>query len=123
MRVPEGPGYEVSTHMLDSAARYLNDQAQALAGVRNSFNDLCYGVSKAFGSSPAAAAFNDFFSAWFSALDGQAETMGVLADATQQAATVYDHAARAPLGYIQAIPQPPPPQQPPPPGPYRPPMA
>lgn len=98
--------------MLYSAAQYLNDQAQSLASVRNSFNDACYAASRAFGSGPAASAFNDFFTAWFSALDGQAETMGSVADATEQCAVVYDHAERTVLGDIAAMPTAPP--QPPP---------
>jgi hypothetical protein len=90
--------------MLNSAAQYLNDQAQSLASVRNSFNDACYSAGKAFGSSSAASAFNDFFEAWFSALDGQAETMGSVADATQQCAVIYDHAERSVLGEVAAMP-------------------
>lgn len=113
MRVPgPGPGYIVSSHMLYSAARYLNDQAQDLARTRNTFNDACYAASHAFGSGPAASALNDFFTAWFSALDGQAETLGSVADATQQCAVVYDHAERTVLGYVPAMPTAPPPQSP-----------
>ena len=97
--------------MLNSAAQYLNDNAQSLASVRNSFNDACYPAENAFGSSPAASAFQDFFAAWFSALDAQAETMGSVADATQQCAVVYDHAERSVLGDIAAMPTAPPPKQ------------
>jgi hypothetical protein len=86
--------------MLDSAAQYLNDQAQSLATERDSF----YSAGKAFGSGPVASAFNDFFEAWFSALDGQAETMGSVADATQQCAVIYDHAERSVLGDIERAP-------------------
>lgn len=114
MLVPDsGPGYTVSSHMLYSAALYLNDQAQALASARNAFNDACYAASRAFGSGQAASALNEFFTAWFSALDGQAETMGSVADATEQCAVVYDHAERTVLGQIAAMPTAPPPQQPP----------
>jgi hypothetical protein len=96
--------------MLNSAAQYLNDQAASLASVRNAFNDACYAADKAFGSSAAAATFEEFFSAWFAALDGQAETLGSVADATQQCAVVYDHAERSVLGDIAAMPTAPPPQ-------------
>jgi hypothetical protein len=96
--------------MLYSAAQYLNDQAQSLADVRNSFNDVCYSGEKAFGSSQAASAFVEFFTAWFSALDGQAETMGSVADATEQCAVLYDHAERTVLGALPAMPTAPPPQ-------------
>lgn len=99
--------------MLYSAARYLNDQAQSLADARNSFNDVCYAAEKAFGAGPAASAFNDFFTAWFSALDAQAETMGSVADATEQCAVVYDHAERTVLGNIPAMATAPPPKPPP----------
>lgn len=97
--------------MLYPAALYLNDQAQALAGARNSFNDACYAAARAFGSGLAASAFNDFFTAWFSALDAQAETMGSAADATEQCAVIYDHAERTVLGDIAAMPTAPPPAQ------------
>jgi hypothetical protein len=90
--------------MLNSAAQYLNDQAQSLAGVRDSFNDACDSAGKAFGSSSAASAFNYFFEAWFAGLDGQAETMGSVADATQQCAVIYDHAERSVTGYVAAMP-------------------
>jgi hypothetical protein len=103
--------------MLYSAAQYLNDQALSLADVRNSFNDSCYSADKAFGSGQAASAFREFFTAWFSAFDGQAETMGSVADATEQCAVIYDHAERAVLGVIPAMPtaapQPKPAPQPP----------
>jgi len=99
-----GPGYVVSTHMLYSAAQYLNGQAQSLAGARDSFNDSCYQAESAFGSGPAASAFKDFFTAWFSALDAQAETLGSVADATEQCAVIYDHAERTVLGIIPAMP-------------------
>jgi hypothetical protein len=89
-----GTGYTVSTHMLNSAAQFLNDQAQMLADVRDSFNDACYSAENAFGSGQVTSAFNEFFTAWFSAFDGQAETMGSVADATQQCAVIYDHAER-----------------------------
>lgn len=99
-----GPGYVVSTHMLYSAAQYLGGQAESLASARDSFNDSCYGAENAFGSGPAASAFIDFFTAWFSALDAQAETMGSVADATEQCAVIYDHAERTVLGIIPAMP-------------------
>jgi hypothetical protein len=89
--------------MLNSAAQYLNGQAQALVGVRDSFNDACYSAGKAFGSGAAASAFNDFFKARFAGLDGQAETMGPVADATQQCAVIYDHAERPMLGEVAAM--------------------
>ncbi|HEX3650986.1 MAG TPA: hypothetical protein VHV49_21390 [Pseudonocardiaceae bacterium] len=75
-----------------------------MADVRNSFNDVCYSADKAFGSSPAASAFGEFFTAWFSAFDGQAETMGSVADATEQCAVLYDHAERTVLGSLPAMP-------------------
>jgi hypothetical protein len=96
--------------MLYSAAQYLDDQAESLADVRNSFNDACYAAGSAFGSSRAASAFGEFFTAWFSAFDGQAETMGSVADATGQCATIYDHAERTVLGVIPAMPTAPPPE-------------
>jgi hypothetical protein len=101
--------------MLYSAAQFLNDQAQSLAGVRDSFNDACYSAEGAFGAGPAASAFGEFFTAWFSALDGQAETMGSVADATEQCAVIYDHAERTVLGVIPAMPTAPPPTPAPPP--------
>src|ERR1700738_4558538 len=61
-----GPGYTVSTHMLYSAAQFLNDQAQALAGARDAFNDACYSAEGAVGGGAAASAFGEFFTAWFS---------------------------------------------------------
>ncbi|MBO0805053.1 MAG: hypothetical protein J2P25_18505 [Nocardiopsaceae bacterium] len=106
MQVPvpdSGSGYTVSTHMLYSASQYLNDQAQAIARVRDSFNGACYAGEGAFGSGPARSAFNEFFTAWFSALDGQAETMGSVADATEQCAVLYDHAERVVLGKVPAM--------------------
>ncbi len=106
-----GPGYTVSTHMLNSAATFLNDQATSLAGLRDAFNSSCDAATKAFGASPAAQAFTEFFQAWFSALDAQAETMGSVADATQQCAVIYDHAERTAMGYIPAMPTAPPPKQ------------
>ena len=56
------------------------------------------------GRGRAASAFSDFFTAWFSALDAQAETLGSVADATEQCAVIYDHAERAVLGIIPAMP-------------------
>lgn len=59
--------------------------------------------------------FNEFFTAWFTALDAQAETMGSVADATQQCAVLYDDAERTVIGDIAAMPiHPPPPPSPPP---------
>ncbi len=93
MPVPEepGPGYTVSPHMLMSVATTLNAKAEGFASLRDAFNGACRSAVGAFGGGSAAQAFNDFFQAWFSALDAQAETMGSVADATQQCAVVYDH--------------------------------
>ena len=119
-----GPGYTVSPHMLSSAATTLDGHATALASLRDSFDSSCNGAKKAFGSGAASRSFTDFFEAWFSAFDAQAETMGSVADATQQCAVIYDHAERTVLGYIPAMPTAPPPKQKPDPfGVRRPPMA
>jgi hypothetical protein len=113
-----GAGYTVSTHMLNSAASYLQGEATGVAGSRNAFNSACYTAEGAFGDGYMQKCFNDFFAAWFAALDDQAETLGSVADATQQCAVLYDHSERENLGDIAAmsIPKPapasPPPQQP-----------
>lgn len=104
-----GPGYTVSTHMLNTAASFLNGKAEALAELRDAFNSSCDAANSAFGKSSASRAFNEFFEAWFSAFDAQAETMGSVADATQQCAVVYDHAERQVQGNIPAMPTAPPP--------------
>jgi hypothetical protein len=101
--------------MLNSAAHALNGHAIALSDLRDTFNSACYAAENAFGSGSVKGCFNDFFTAWFSALDGQAETMGSVADATQQCAVLYDHVERTVLGDIAAIPTPPPAQTSPPP--------
>jgi hypothetical protein len=103
----QSPG-ALSTHMLYSAAQYLNDQARSLAAVRDSFNDVCYSAENTFGPSQAASAFGEFFTAWCSAFDGQAETMGSVGDATGQCAVIYDHAERTVLGALPAMPTAPP---------------
>lgn len=95
--------------MLNTSALFLNGKAEALAELRDGFNSTCDAAKGAFGKSPAAQAFNEFFEAWFSAFDAQAETMGSVADATQQCAAVYDHAERQTIGAIPAMPTPPPP--------------
>jgi uncharacterized protein YukE len=97
--------------MLNSAADFLNGKATALAELRDAFNSSCDGAKKAFGPSGASRSFTEFFAAWFSALDAQAETMGSVADATQQCAVAYDHAERTVLGYIPAMPTAPPPRR------------
>jgi hypothetical protein len=113
MPVPSdpGPGYTVSTHMLNTAASNLNGKAAGLAELRDAFNSACDAAKNAFGKSSASGAFNEFFEAWFSAFDAQAETMGSVADATQQCAVVYDHAERQVLGGIAAMPTAPPPSR------------
>jgi uncharacterized protein YukE len=126
MQAPDpGPGYAVSTQMLNSTAGFLNDQATGLASLRDGFNSSCDTAKNAFGSGSASQSFNEFFQAWFSAFDAQAETMGSVADATQQCAVLYDHAERTVLGYVPAMPTAPPPKQQPPSlfGNQRPPMA
>lgn len=116
MRDPgSGSGYDVSTHMLNSAAQTLNGQAIGLSELRDAFNSACYAAENSFGSGAAKGWFNEFFTAWFAALDAQAETMGSVADATQQCAVLYDHVERTVLGNIAAIPTPTPPTQTPPP--------
>lgn len=109
--------------MLNSAASNLNGQAIALSELRDGFNSSCYAAEKAFGS--AERAFNEFFTAWFSALDAQAEVMGSVADATQQCAVIYDHVERTVLGKVPAMPTKPPPKPHKPGlfGPRRPPVA
>lgn len=113
---PGGSGYTVSTHMLNSAASYLQDEATGLASARDIFNSACYGAEGAFGGGYMQKCFNEFFQAWFAALDDQAQTLGSVADATQQCAVIYDHAERETLGDIPAmsVPKPPPPASPPP---------
>lgn len=106
-----GPGYTVSPHMLNSAASNLNGQANAISELRDAFNSSCYSAENAFGSGSVKTSFNEFFTAWFPAFDAQAETMGSVADATQQCAVIYDHAERTVLGDIQAMPTAPPPQR------------
>lgn len=101
-----GPGYTVSTHMLNTAASYLNGKSEAFAALRDALNSSCDAAENSFGESPAKRAFNDFFEAWFSALDAQAEMMGSVADATQQCAVLYDHAERTVLGEVKAMPVP-----------------
>jgi hypothetical protein len=97
--------------MLNSAAGFLNGKATALAELRDAFDSSCEGAKKAFGSNGASRSLAEFFQAWFSAFDAQAETMGSVADATQQCAVTYDHAERTVLGYIPAMPTAPPPRQ------------
>jgi hypothetical protein len=100
--------------MLNSAASYLQGEAEGVAMLRDAFNSACYQAENAFGGGYMQKCFNDFFQAWFTALDDQAETMGSVADATQQCAVIYDHAERTNLGNIPAmsIPKPPPPKPP-----------
>lgn len=113
-----GPGYTVSTHMLNSAASYLRGEATGVAAARDAFNSACYTAEGAFADGYVQKCFNDFFSAWFAALDDQAETLGSVADATQQCAVLYDRAERENLGDVAAmtVPKPapanPPAQQP-----------
>ncbi len=101
-------GFAVSTHMLNSAADYLQSEATGVASSRDAFNAACYTAEGSFGDDYMRKCFNDFFAAWFGAIDDQAETLGSAADATQQCAVIYDHAERTVLGDIQAmtIPQP-----------------
>lgn len=104
MLVPDpGAGYTVSHHMLNSAAQYLQGQAEDVAVARDAFNAACYAAESAFGDGYAQECFNKFFAAWFAALDDQAQTMGSVADATQQCAVRYDHAERETLGDIPAM--------------------
>jgi uncharacterized protein YukE len=114
MPVPPEPGLgvAVSPHMLNTAALNLNYKAEALMNLRDAFNSSCYAAKDALGSGPASQALNDFFQSWFSALDAQAETMGSVADATQQCAVIYDHVDRQVLGFILAVPTAPPPSPP-----------
>ncbi len=98
-----GSGYTVSTHMLNSAASYLQGEATGVAAARDAFNSACYTAEGAFGDGFMQKCFNDFFQAWFAALDDQAETLGSVADATQQCAVIYDHAERETLGDVPAM--------------------
>ena len=111
---PPGPGLglTVSPHMLNAAASNLNGSAESLANMRDALNSSCYAARNAFGKGRAAQALEDFFQSWFSALDAQAETMGSVADATQQCAVIYDHVDRQVMGSIQAIRTAPPPSPP-----------
>jgi hypothetical protein len=107
-----GAGYLVSTHMLNSAATELNGDALAIAELRDAFNSACYTAESSFGEDSLTKSFNDFFAAWFAALDDQAETLGSTADATQQCAVIYDHAERTVLADIPAMTVPTPPAPP-----------
>jgi len=103
--------------MLNSAASYLQGEGEGVATCRDAFNSACYTAEGSFGGGYAQKCFNDFFKAWFGALDDQAQTIGSVADATQQCAVIYDHAERETLGDIPAmsVPKPaPPPASPPP---------
>ena len=111
-----GAGYLVSTHMLNSAATELHGDAEAVASLRDAFNSACYTAESSFGDAPMTKSFNDFFAAWFAALDDQAETLGSTADATQQCAVIYDHAERTVLADIPAMTVPAPPPAPASPG-------
>jgi hypothetical protein len=99
--------------MLNSAASYLQGEAEGVAMLRDAFNSACYQAEGALGGGYLQKCFNDFFEAWFTALDDQAETMGSVADATQQCAVIYDHAERTNLGDIAAMSIPKPPPSPP----------
>jgi hypothetical protein len=94
--------------MLNGAASYLQGEATGVASSRDDFNGACFTAEGSFGDGYMRRCFNDFFAAWFAALDDQAETLGSAADATQQCAVVYDHAERTILGDIPAmtVPQP-----------------
>jgi hypothetical protein len=98
-----GVGYVVSTHMLASAATYLHSEATGVASSRDAFNAACYTAEGALGDPYITKCFNDFFSAWFTALDDQAETLDSTADATQQCAVLYDHAERTVIAAIPAM--------------------
>jgi hypothetical protein len=107
--------------MLNTAALNLNGKAEALASLRDAFNSSCYAARGAFGTSSASEALDEFFQAWFSAFDAQAETMSSVADATQQCAVIYDHVDRQIAASIPAMPTaapPPPPSTPPPANPF-----
>jgi hypothetical protein len=100
--------------MLNQASQVLGGKAEALSSMRDALNNSCYAARNAFGRASVAQALNEFFEAWFSAFDAQAETMGSLADATQQCAVIYDHVDRQATGYIAAMqtaPPPPPPSR------------
>jgi uncharacterized protein YukE len=90
--------------MLNAAATYLEGRAEDIASSRNALNSACYGAEDAFADSYLKNCFNEFFTAWFSALDAQAETLASAADATQQCAVRYDHANREALASIPAMP-------------------
>ena len=105
--------------MLNAAALNLNGKAESLANMRDALNSSCYAAKNALGTGAAARALDDFFQSWFSALDAQAETMGSVADATQQCAVLYDHVDRQVMGSIRAMTTAPPPSPPKPP-PYNP---
>jgi hypothetical protein len=115
MLEPAGGGgfdFKVSTHMLNGAAGYLHSQAQGVASSRDGFNAACYAADGAFGNGYATKCFNEFFQAWFTKLDAQAETLESTADGTQQAAALYDRAERHIYGAIPAMPTQPPPAPP-----------
>jgi uncharacterized protein YukE len=115
MLEPAGGGgfdFVVSTHMLNSAAGYLHGEAEGIASCRNGFNSACFTAEGAFGNANAAKSFNQFFQAWFTMLDAQAETLESTADATQQCAVQFDHTERKIYGAIAAMPTKPPPAPP-----------
>jgi hypothetical protein len=100
--------------MLNSAATYLHGEAMDVASLRDAFNAACYTAEGAFGNGYMTKCFNDFFSAWFTALDDQAETVDSAADATQQCAVLYDRAERSVIAAIPQMTVPQPPASPPP---------
>jgi uncharacterized protein YukE len=107
-----GLGVAVSPHMLNTVALSLSGKAEALANLRNAFNSACNASKNALGKGFASQALNEFFQAWFSAFDAQAETMSSVADATQQCAVIYDHVDRQVQASILAMPTAPPPSPP-----------
>ena len=106
---PGGDGYRVTPETLAQAAADLERVSGELATARDHLNDACVGVAAALGGGEAGAAFDELFSVWWNAVDAMAETTASTADATQQAAVLYEHADRVAM--------PPPPGPPPPPAP------
>jgi hypothetical protein len=75
---------------------YMDGVAKDLATLRDGFTDVCNppGKTLAAHGGNAGITFDDMFGAWWQALDNMAGSNAAFADATQQAAVIYEHVDR-----------------------------
>jgi uncharacterized protein YukE len=109
-RDPDDRPIRVTPETLAAGSKELAGQSSGIAALRDDYSKALRDIPAKIGGD-VGSLLADVHDVWYIALEMMAQTTASVADATQQAAVLYEHVDRT---VIPPPPEPPPPPAPPP---------